>query len=206
MHDQAKYEPLEASTVFADGGASRPLPAHTVARGWLQEDAALHTGLDESGDWVSELPVDLDAELLERGRERYEIFCALCHGRTGDGRGMIVQRGFQQPPAYWDGELPSRPIGYFFEVATNGYGAMSGYRAQVPVADRWAIAAWVRVLQRAHATPETALDAQDRERVIEGYRERAEGSSGGGETEAAEDHARHGGGGDDPETATAAGM
>jgi mono/diheme cytochrome c family protein len=169
MHNQAKVEPLEASRLFPDGAASRPLPPHTVAQGFLQEDRALHTGLEPSGGWVADLPVELDAELLNRGRERFEIYCAPCHDRTGGGRGMIVQRGFQQPPAYWEERLLGMPVGYFFDVATNGYGQMSGYAAQVPVHDRWAIAAWVRVLQRARTVSVAGLPEQERRWVEEGH-------------------------------------
>ena len=169
MHNQAKVEPLEASSLFPDGAASRPLPPHTVAQGFLQEDRALHTGLETSGGWVADLPLELDAELLHRGRERFEIYCAPCHDRTGGGRGIVVLRGFQQPPAYWEDRLLGMPIGYFFDVATNGYGQMSGYAAQVPVQDRWAIAAWVRGLQRARTGPAARLAEQARQWVEEGH-------------------------------------
>ena len=169
MHNQAKLEPLEASRLFPDGSGARPLPAHTVAQGFLQEDQVLHTGLVEGGGWTAELPVQLDEALLHRGRERYEIYCSPCHDRTGGGRGMIVQRGFQQPPAYWEDRLLRMPVGYFFDVASNGYGQMSGYAAQVPVQDRWAIAAWVRVLQRARTVPAGELPEQERQWVEEGH-------------------------------------
>ena len=169
MHNQAKHESLEASRLFPDGASSRPLPPNTVAQGFLMEDRALHTGVDADGEWVQELPVTLDAALLRRGRERFEIYCSPCHDRTGGGRGMIVQRGFQQPPAYWEARLLSQPVGYFFDIASNGYGQMSGYAAQVPVHDRWAIAAWVRVLQRARSVEAAALGEQEREWVEEGH-------------------------------------
>jgi mono/diheme cytochrome c family protein len=190
MHNQAKHEPLEASRLFTDGASSRPLPPHTVAQGFLQEDRALHAGLDAGGGWVAELPVALDAGLLQRGRERFEIYCSPCHDRTGGGRGMIVQRGFQQPPPYWDARLVGMPIGYFFDVASNGYGQMSGYAAQVPVHDRWAIAAWVRVLQRARTVAAGELAEQEQRWVEEGHSVGAE-AAGGGHSAEAEGSAGH---------------
>lgn len=192
MHNQAKHEPLEASRLFPDGASARPLPANTVAQGFLNEDRALHTGLAANGDWVAELPVALDAELLHRGRERFEIYCSPCHDRTGGGRGMIVQRGFQQPPAYWETRLLSMPIGYFFDVATNGYGQMSGYAAQVPVHDRWAIAAWVRVLQRARTVAVAELPEQERRWVEEGHSLSGGAAAPGGHGAEAEEGAAHG--------------
>jgi mono/diheme cytochrome c family protein len=181
MHNQAKHEPLEASRLFSDGASARRLPPHTVAQGFLQEDRALHTGVGDGGEWIAELPVELDRELLSRGRERFEIFCSPCHDRTGGGRGMIVQRGFQQPPSYWDSRLLGMPIGYFYDVVTNGYGQMSGYAAQMPVHDRWAVAAWVRVLQRARTVEVARLAEQEQRWVDEGHSVgAAEGGAGTG--------------------------
>jgi mono/diheme cytochrome c family protein len=137
MVNQPRYEPLEPSAFFPDGAASRPLPAHTVARGQLREDAAS----------ISQIPVPLSRALLERGRGRYEIYCSVCHGRTGDGRGMIVQRGFPPPPSFHLPRLREAPIGHFFEVITHGYGVMYPYAARVAPSDRWAISAYIRALQ-----------------------------------------------------------
>jgi len=161
MHDQAKYEPLEASTFFEDGAASRPFPPHTVARGQLHDDRAFYTGYVADRVWVEELPVPLTAELLARGQERFGIYCTPCHDRTGSGRGMIVQRGFKQPPSYHEERLRQMPIGYFFDVMTNGFGAMSSYAAQIKPEDRWAIAAYVRVLQRSQYSPVNELEPVD---------------------------------------------
>jgi cytochrome c553 len=146
MHDAPRYEPLEASTFFSDGQASRLFVANTVPRGHLREDDHLYTG-KVGGQLVNEFPMPVTTEVMERGQERFNVFCAPCHGRTGEGNGMIVQRGFRQPPAYHEERLREAPVGYFFDVMTNGFGAMQDYRSQLPAADRWAVAAYIRVLQ-----------------------------------------------------------
>lgn len=147
MHDNPRIEPLEASDFWADGMGARPIPEGTVARGFLKADTRYWEGKTESGDFVSAFPVEVDRELVEWGRTRYEIFCSVCHDSTGSGRGMIVRRGFKQPPAFHEARLRSMPAGYFFDVITNGFGVMSHYRHQIPVEDRWAIVAYLRALQ-----------------------------------------------------------
>jgi len=146
MHDAPSYDPLQATTFFADGRASRMPVANTVARGQLREDTHLYQGRVD-GQIATALPMPVTAELMARGRERFNVFCSPCHGRTGAGDGMVVQRGFRAPPSYHEERLRQVPVGYFFDVMTNGFGAMSDYAAQVPVADRWAIAAYIRALQ-----------------------------------------------------------
>jgi hypothetical protein len=146
MHDQPRYKPLVASDFFEDGRASRQPVEGTVARGRLDEDRALHTGR-VGGALVAELPVPLTRDLLARGRDRYDIFCAPCHDRVGGGEGMVVQRGLRKPPSFHIDRLRQAPIGHYFDVMTSGFGAMPDYRAQVSVADRWAIAAYVKALQ-----------------------------------------------------------
>jgi cytochrome c553 len=146
MHDAPRYEPLEASAFFADGRASRMLVANTVPRGLLREDEHLYTG-KIGGTPVDLFPMPVTASVMARGQERYKVFCAPCHGATGEGTGMIVQRGFRRPPSYHEQRLVEAPAGYFFDVMTNGFGAMQDYSAQVPVGDRWAIAAYIRALQ-----------------------------------------------------------
>jgi Cytochrome C oxidase, cbb3-type, subunit III len=153
MHDQPKYKPLRESDFFADKRSARPLVAGTVARGSLREDAHLYTGKLESGALAAELPMPVTGELLERGRVMYEAYCAPCHGRTGYGDGLIVQRGFKRPFSFHIARLRTMPVGYVFDVATNGFGAMSDYSAQVVVQDRWAIAAYVRTLQLSQYAP-----------------------------------------------------
>lgn len=146
MHDAPSYDPLQATTFFANGSASRLPVANTVARGQLREDTHLNTGKVD-GQLVNEFPMPVTAQVMARGRERFTVFCSPCHGATGEGNGMIVQRGFRQPPSYHEERLRNAPVGYFFDVMTNGFGAMQDYASQVPVADRWAITAYIRALQ-----------------------------------------------------------
>lgn len=146
MYDQQKYETLEASPFFTDGLSARQPVAGTVARGQLRQDTHLYEGRIES-ELADSLPAPLSRELLERGRERYDIFCSPCHDRTGHGNGMIVQRGFKRPTSFHQQRLREAPVGYFFDVITNGFGAMYSYASRIPVEDRWAIAAYVRTLQ-----------------------------------------------------------
>ncbi len=164
MYNQAKKRPLSQSEFFRDGLASRVPPAGTVARGWLRADRALETGIGSDGKFVSELPdaVTFDRALLLRGRQRFDVFCSPCHGRQGNGLGMIGQRGFKPPTSFHDDRLRAQPIGYFFDVMTNGFGQMSSYASQVPVADRWAIAAYVRTLQFSRNAPLSELADADR--------------------------------------------
>jgi mono/diheme cytochrome c family protein len=146
MFNQPRYEPLERSEFFDDHRSSRPLVAGTVVYRAKRTDDVLHTGR-EDGELATELPIELTAALLRRGQERYNIYCSVCHARTGDGNGMIVQRGYRQPPTYHSDRLRGVPVGHFFDVITNGFGAMPSYALQVPTEDRWAIAAYIRALQ-----------------------------------------------------------
>jgi hypothetical protein len=146
MHIQPKLKPLRQSDFFADGRGSRPLLAGTIARGQLRDDAYFYSGM-VNGKEGDQMPIPVTRELLERGQERFNIYCAPCHNRTGDGQGMIVQRGYRRPPSYQDPKLLNAPIGHFYDVITNGFGAMPDYAAQVAPHDRWAIAAYIRALQ-----------------------------------------------------------
>ncbi|HEV2693572.1 MAG TPA: cytochrome c [Verrucomicrobiae bacterium] len=137
MFDQPKSNPLRASDAFPDGVAARPSPPHTIAQGHLDDN----TGTNLVA------PAPLTRELLERGHQRYDINCAPCHGLTGDGDGVVVQRGFPRPPSYHIGRLQAAPVDYFFGVMTRGYGVMFSQAAQVTPEDRWAIAAYIRTLQ-----------------------------------------------------------
>jgi len=150
MFLQPSEKPLERSDFFRDNQmASRPLPPHTVARGHLEEDEAFYTG--KIGDkLVTTFPIPITREVLLRGQERFDIYCAPCHGRTGDGDGMIPQRGFPAPPSYHIDRLRTAPVGHIFDVITHGYGVMYSYAARVDPADRWAIAAYIRALQLSH--------------------------------------------------------
>lgn len=150
MHDQPKYEPLEAGAMFNDGLSARPLVEGTVARGQLNEDEHFYTG-KVGGVPVETFPYPVTRQMVDRGQERFNVFCSPCHDRAGSGRGMVVRRGYRQPPSFGDPRLRSAPPGYFFDVMTNGFGVMPDYRAQVPPADRWAIVAYIRALQHAQA-------------------------------------------------------
>jgi hypothetical protein len=162
MHDQPKYLPLQKSAFFDDGRASRPLIDGTVARGHLEDTAPSHTG--KVGDtYLRRVPYAITRPLLERGRERYDIFCSPCHDRTGYGGGMIVLRGFRRPPSFHQDRLREVADGFLFEVVSKGFGVMPSYAVQVPAADRWAIVAYVRALQLSqHATLD---DVPDEERA-----------------------------------------
>ena len=146
MHDAPRYKPLRASTFFADGRSARNLPAGTVARGWLREDDALYTGKVD-GQLVAEFPFPIGRAEMARGQDRFNIYCTPCHGRLGDGNGMVVQRGLRQAASYHNDRLRAERVGYFYDVVTNGFGAMQGYAEQIPVRDRWLIVAYVRALQ-----------------------------------------------------------
>ena len=150
MDYQEKFEAQEANPFFADGRAMRePVPG-TVARGFLKDDAAFWTGRTESGAWAS-MPIELDMQVMERGRDRYDIYCSVCHGLAGDGQGIIMtgKYGYVPAPTYHSELLRAREDGYFFDVISYGIRSMPGYGQQIPVADRWAIVAYVRALQRS---------------------------------------------------------
>ena len=149
MFVQPKSNPLNASDFFANGAASRPLPANTVSREHLDADEKFYTGKIGTND-LAAIPVPVTMALLRRGQERFDIYCAPCHGRTGDGDGMVARRGFPSPPTYHQDRLRQAPIGHFFVVMTEGYGIMYSYAQRVPPADRWAIAAYIRALQLSH--------------------------------------------------------
>jgi mono/diheme cytochrome c family protein len=146
MHDQPKYKPYRASDFFGDGRSVRdPIPG-TVARGQLREDAYLETG--KAGDkFADAFPFAVTADVMKRGQQRFEIYCTPCHDRLGSGNGMVVRRGYRRPPSLHIDRLRQAPHGYFFDVITNGFGAMPDYAAQIPVKDRWAIVAYIRALQ-----------------------------------------------------------
>lgn len=146
MHDAPRIEAYEANAFFPDQRGSRVPPQGTVARGWLRENEALYTGKVD-GQLVDAIPFEIRHDDLKRGQQRFNIYCSPCHSRLGDGNGMVVQRGLRQAASYHNDRLRQERIGYFFDVATNGFGAMQGYAEQVPVRDRWLIAAYIRALQ-----------------------------------------------------------
>jgi mono/diheme cytochrome c family protein len=166
MYDQPKYKPLGESNFYSDRRASRPLPDGTVARGWLRADPRLSYGKDGAVH-ATALPMPLTRDLLLRGRERFNIFCAPCHDRTGGGRGMVVRRGYQPPPSLHVERLRDAPVGHFFDVMTNGLGAMPDYATQIPVEDRWAIAAYVKALQVSQYSPVSDVPPEKRAGLAE---------------------------------------
>jgi hypothetical protein len=149
MHDSPYYKGLRESPLFADGAAARPLVAGTVARGHLDDDTLLYQG-KVNGQHAMAFPFPITREDLDRGQERFNIYCSPCHGRTGEGNGMVVQRGYRQAANYHIDRLRDAPVGYLFDVVTNGFGVMPDYKAQIPVEDRWRIIAYVRALQLSH--------------------------------------------------------
>jgi hypothetical protein len=149
MFNQPRNNPLSSSDFFENGAGSRPLVPGTIARGHLEEDREFYTGMSGT-NLVTEFPLPVNRAVLERGRERYDIYCSVCHGLSGDGDGMIVQRGFPRPPSFHIDRLRQAPVGHFFDVMTRGYGVMYSYASRVEPTDRWAIAAYIRALQLSH--------------------------------------------------------
>lgn len=179
MYDQPRYEATEASGFFADGKSSQAPPAGTVARGFLRDDRHLYTGMQDDTTLAVAFPMPVTRRVLERGRERYGIFCTPCHDATGGGRGMVVRRGFKQPPTFHADRLRDAPAGYLFDVMTNGFGVMSGYASQVPVEDRWAIAAYIRALQLSQNVRMADLPAAERQRIESAIAAAASGAAAG---------------------------
>jgi hypothetical protein len=162
MFNQPSTQPLSQNDFFQDNQmASRPVVMHTVARGHLDEDEAFYTGKIGT-NLVTTFPMPITRQVLERGHERFDIYCSVCHGRTGEGNGMIVQRGFPVPPSYHIDRLRQAPVGHFFDVMTQGYGIMYSYGERVKPEDRWAIAAYIRALQLSHNIKLAELPAGER--------------------------------------------
>jgi hypothetical protein len=152
MHMQPKILPLAPSQFFDDGRSARPVVPGAIARGQLRTDELLYTG-KINGAVADTFPFRMTRKDLERGQERYNIYCTPCHGRIGNGQGMIVQRGFPPPPSYHIDRLRQAPAGHFFDVMTNGFGTMYSYASRVKPEDRWRIVAYIRALQLSqHAT------------------------------------------------------
>lgn len=161
MQVQPKYKPLDPSTFFSDGRSERPPVAGAVAHGHLRTDELLYTG-KINGAAADAFPFPITRQDVERGRERYNIYCSPCHDYTGGGQGMIAQRGFQRPPSYHIDRLRQAPVGHFFAVMTSGYGAMYSYASRVSPEDRWRIAAYIRALQLSQNA--TLIDVPESER------------------------------------------
>jgi mono/diheme cytochrome c family protein len=190
MADQPSYQPLEPSAFFVDGRSARPLVRGTVARGQLRTNLALYTGrksrrsdasqerepapqpgtsrakaFDENLDFVEEFPIAIDEGVIQHGRNRYAIYCVVCHDPLGTGRGKIVERGYTRPPSYHIPRLQQAPVGRLFAVVSEGYGSMPSYAGQIPVEDRWAIVAYLRALQASQHFPTGDLSAELRNKL-----------------------------------------
>ena len=161
MGVQPNIRPLDESPVFPNSQSARPLAPGTVASGYTRTNH--RQGIPPAFDPLSDkLPLPLTQELMERGRDRFNIYCSECHGETGDGNGIVVQRGFSKPPSYYDDRLRQAPLGHFYDVMTNGFGAMASYSFQVEPDDRWAIAAYIRVLQMSRQATEADVPPEKR--------------------------------------------
>jgi mono/diheme cytochrome c family protein len=159
MANQPKNRPLSPSDFFADGRSERPILENTVARGAIAADE-LFVPKDSNN-----FPLPVTSKLLQRGQERYKIFCSPCHGLQGDGNGLVAMRGMKHPPTYHQERLRQAPNGYFYDNITNGFGAMYGYSAQIPPADRWAIIAYIRALQLSRNAKVSDLPADLQQQV-----------------------------------------
>ncbi len=159
MHDQPRMKTYAMSDFYADLRSARPPVDGTVARGQLHEDTYFYTGKigANPGDYM---PFPVTEDVVSRGRERFNIYCAPCHSRVGDGNGMIVKRGYKQPPTYHQDRLRKAPLGYFFDVMTNGFGAMPDYASQIPPRDRWCIVAYIRALQLSQNASQAEVAGQ----------------------------------------------
>jgi mono/diheme cytochrome c family protein len=165
MWNESRLKPYENSPASLNEPSVRVAPAGTIARGSIPHYEPVATGR-AGGKLINYSPVKVDEKLLARGQQRYQINCAPCHGVLGDGRGMIVRRGFPPPPDYAIKRLREAPLGHYYDVISNGYGVMYSYADRVQTADRWAIAAYIRVLQksRKEVPAETKIGERQRAR------------------------------------------
>jgi mono/diheme cytochrome c family protein len=169
MQDQPRYKAYKKSDFFPDNRASRDIPEGTVPRGYLKANKGFYTGKIDNPNTniqvetttnaqgntivtsfpndIDEFPLPVTKELIDRGESRFNIYCIVCHGPTGNGDGMVVRRGFSPPPTYHDDRLRNAPVGHFFDVMTNGWGKMNSYADKLSAADRWAVVAYIRTLQ-----------------------------------------------------------
>ncbi len=164
MHDQPRAEPFEESDFFGDRRSVRPALEGTIPRGHLRLDEHFYTGKID-GALATVFPKPVTIEMLKRGQERYDIYCAPCHSKTGDGLGMIVQRGMKQPESFHSQRLLDVEVGHYFDVVTNGFGNMYSYEERIDPADRWAIAAYIRALQMSQGANLAELPDSDQQRI-----------------------------------------
>lgn len=168
MYDQPKYKPLQPSKFYRDG-SSRPLVEGTVARGYARTDELMYKGKID-GKFADELPCAVTGDIVRRGQDRFNIFCSPCHGRLGNGEGMIVQRGFPKPNSFHADSVRTLPVGFYFDVITNGFGRMYSHAPSVPVEDRWAIIAYIRALQLSQRSRVGDLTEAERKHLTEAAR------------------------------------
>ncbi len=166
MWDTGRVKPFEPTAFFADESSARPVPEGTVARSESVRPDLLHTGRVD-GRLADLFPFAITDSIMRRGRDRYTTFCTPCHGRLGDGGGMIVQRGFPRPNSFHSDSVRARPAGYYFDVITNGFGRMYSYAPSIPVEDRWAIVAYIRALQLSQRAPLSQLPETDRDKILQ---------------------------------------
>lgn len=164
MYDGSRIKPLEESRFFPDRRASRTLVEGTVPRGMARTDEHFYEG-KIGGRPAETFPIAVTDSVLARGRDRFNTFCSPCHSRLGDGNGMIVQRGFPKPNSFHTDSVRNKPVGYYFDVITNGFGRMYSYAHSVPVEDRWAIVAYLRALQYSTAVDAGLLTPEERSRL-----------------------------------------
>jgi mono/diheme cytochrome c family protein len=164
MYDKARWKPLEKNNFFADGAMARPLPEGTVARGSAVNTDLMSTG-KINGQFADAFPFALTEDIVKHGQKQFTTFCTPCHGRLGDGNGMIVQRGFPRPNSFHTDSLRARPVGYFLHVMTNGSGKMYSYAGSVQPKDRWAIAAYIRALQLSQRVNYSSLSEEEKKKV-----------------------------------------
>jgi mono/diheme cytochrome c family protein len=162
MHDQPKYKPLAGTDFFADHRASRPAVDGTVARGYLRIDDAHYTG-KIGGEDIDLFPIQITKADIERGQSRFNVYCSPCHGRTGDGNGMVVLRGYRQAATYYSDKLMKAPVGHYFDVISNGFGAMPSYASRLDPDDRWRVIAYIRALQLSESAKVTDVPADKRQ-------------------------------------------
>ena len=166
MYDDHRIKPLQESKFYGDHLSARQLPEGTVARAYARSDELLYAGKVD-GKFVDEFPFTVTDDLVRRGQDCFNTFCSPCHGRTGDGAGMIVQRGFPRPNSFHSDSIRSRPAGFYYDVITNGFGRMYSYASSVPVGDRWAIAMYIRALQLSRRAPSSMLSDIDKKKISE---------------------------------------
>lgn len=178
MHTEPRYQPLAETSFFGDQRSARPMVEGTVARGHLRIDEARYTGKLDGKD-IDQFPIPIAKEDIERGETRFNVYCTPCHGHTGDGNGMVVLRGFRQPPSYYSDRLLNAPVGHYFDVVTNGFGAMPSYASRIQPDDRWRVIAYIRALQLSESASLNDVPADQRQNLAVEPPPRVSGQSSG---------------------------